>query len=1081
MGEDSVRERCPTHDGKGARMVDVSTVTNYFSEVLKLGTLDKVMFEQDSAFVRAPREQLSAGVLPQDHTDALFEAHDRKAGRKPRGAKGRSTPQGLAGGPNKDDGDSSIPVVLSLASLAGGRGHAGLAMIEATLYRDGRLVPVIEVGRSPWIPAERLEAPAVTSLELMVAHLDRFWTYARDEATADASQSHTVADALGFAESMVEKVSGQSIEILAIEAEGRGLHIEHEHVLVQELERISAVGGLLQVYDHLDRAGAPALVQRMVGGWTGPRTHESSIHGGTGLDRAARLSCGSMSDGFPLTPSQRRAVHAYLQGDDGDVTAVSGPPGTGKTTMLQAIVANLVTRRALEKQDAPVIVGTSTNNQAVTNIITSFASVVKDQPGSLDLRWLPQEQDGEALDGTSLRSLAVYCPATSKVTEAAKSFLVEQPNKSHTYTAYTAESYVSQAKDNFVMSAHRYFGEVNDIPGLSGWIHEALTTVDTLRTDLLHLMATEGRSGRYLAHCRDAEELDVLASVPGVADLRGCQDLAALDRTLDVTLRYAEFWLAVHWFEAQWLLAEDDFIAPDERWKNTRDVMETYWRQAAALTPCFVMTAYQVPRYFRLYSKPEAPSRYDLGRIDLLIVDEAGQVDTPIGLPAFAMACRALVVGDVKQLAPVWSIDEETDREIAEGAGIDEATWREDLRRRGLTCSAPSSLMRAAAHASSWVYGEGEPGLFLSEHFRCHPDIIGLCNELLYDGLLEPHLPADGSKLNEITPAFLFHEVPGSQDTKLGSSRCNQVEAAAVAQWIVNNFGYFYDIYHLQEPKLNKRVAQDALIGVVTPFSAQARLIIQELRRAALAPDAPEGLPAQLWKKITVGTAHRLQGAERPIILFSAVYGEGSGSASFIDANLELMNVAVSRAKDLLIVFAARNRWRNGPVFTTMASYAVRSSATFGERFGATEDKVPTGDEAPAMDEVPTGGDGEQPPAGRTVPESTASAPEHDPVTPRPGPGLPSVTISGLLRNWQEAGELRVEDADLMAKDLNLRLKAAGVLHGDVGAWEPTPVARMLGVRTEVRSKADGSEYEVIEYSEQVQELLLEMYLAGEL
>lgn len=85
MGEDSVRERCPTHDGKGARMVDVSTVTNYFSEVLKLGTLDKVMFEQDSAFVRAPREQLSAGVLPQDHTDALFEAHDRKAGRKPRG------------------------------------------------------------------------------------------------------------------------------------------------------------------------------------------------------------------------------------------------------------------------------------------------------------------------------------------------------------------------------------------------------------------------------------------------------------------------------------------------------------------------------------------------------------------------------------------------------------------------------------------------------------------------------------------------------------------------------------------------------------------------------------------------------------------------------------------------------------------------------------------------------------------------------------------------------------------------------------------------------------------------------------
>ena len=196
---------------------------------------------------------------------------------------------------------------------------------------------------------------------------------------------------------------------------------------MRELDRINAVGGLLEVYDHVDRKGTPALFERVATGWTAGRVPEATIHDGTGLREAAQRSCGSMSDGFPLTDSQRRAVHAFLASEEGDVTAVSGPPGTGKTTMLQAIVANLLTQRALDREDPPLVVGTSTNNQAVTNIISSFASVAKDEPGSLDLRWLPQEVDGVASKDRPLQSLAVYCPAKSKLREAKSKYLVEQP------------------------------------------------------------------------------------------------------------------------------------------------------------------------------------------------------------------------------------------------------------------------------------------------------------------------------------------------------------------------------------------------------------------------------------------------------------------------------------------------------------------------------------------------------------------------------------------------------------------------------------------------------------------------------
>src|SRR5690606_5017553 len=99
---------------------------------------------------------------------------------------------------------------------------------------------------------------------------------------------------------------------------------------------------------------------------------------------------------------------------------------------------------------------------------------------------------------------------------------------------------------------------------------------------------------------------------------------------LDLTLRYAQFWLADHYYEAQWLLAEDLLDAEDSK-KNTRRVMDRCWRQAAALTPCFVMTLYQMPKYFKLYIKPGEPYQFDLERADLLIIDEAGQVDTPLG------------------------------------------------------------------------------------------------------------------------------------------------------------------------------------------------------------------------------------------------------------------------------------------------------------------------------------------------------------------------------------------------------------------------------------------------------------------
>ncbi|MCP5711009.1 AAA family ATPase, partial [Klebsiella pneumoniae] len=70
--------------------------------------------------------------------------------------------------------------------------------------------------------------------------------------------------------------------------------------------------------------------------------------------------------------AQRDALSHYLTQQPGDILAVNGPPGTGKTTLVLSIIATEWARAALNKTEPPVVVATSTNNQAVTNIIEAF-------------------------------------------------------------------------------------------------------------------------------------------------------------------------------------------------------------------------------------------------------------------------------------------------------------------------------------------------------------------------------------------------------------------------------------------------------------------------------------------------------------------------------------------------------------------------------------------------------------------------------------------------------------------------------------------------------------------------------------
>lgn len=189
-------------------------------------------------------------------------------------------------------------------------------------------------------------------------------------------------------------------------------------------------------------------------------------------------------------------------------------------------------------------------------------------------------------------------------------------------------------------------------------------------------------------------------------------------------------------------------------------------------------------------------------------------------------------------------------------------------------------------------YGKG---LFLSEHRRCYNEIIQYCNELVYGGNLEPLRGSfqkdDSNVISDLLLPMNHVQVDTTYSQRVGTSRQNKNEAEAIVEWIAENFPVILERYQLRAEAKQLEFNSKLVLGIITPFKSQSTLIKRLINKRL--PDYADD--------VSVGTVHTFQGAERNIIIFSSVYGNQEG-CSFINRNTNLMNVAVSRAKDAFVV-----------------------------------------------------------------------------------------------------------------------------------------------------------------------------------
>ena len=296
--------------------------------------------------------------------------------------------------------------------------------------------------------------------------------------------------------------------------------------------------------------------------------------------------------------------------------------------------------------------------------------------------------------------------------------------------------------------------------------------------------------------------------------------------------------------------------------------------------PLWLASALGAPRRIPLYE----------GLFDLVVFDEASQCDIASALPLLARAKRAVIVGDDRQLAFISQIGLKQDRNLMASCGLPpRGTGRFSQGRKSLF-----DLSRSTPNV---------PAVMLRDQYRSAEDIVGYINDAFYGGKLK--VSADFSRLKlpkGQKPGLAWTDVPGPAIVSHGSQNVNMKEVSAIVSHV--------------EALLTKNKYVGS-IGVISPFRSQ----VQELDKALR-----ERIPANLWQAadLQVGTVDGFQGQERDLILFSpTVHSRIRTSAvTFIQRDWRRLNVAISRARAVAHVFGDLNFAKSGkikPLRTLMA------------------------------------------------------------------------------------------------------------------------------------------------------------------
>jgi hypothetical protein len=266
------------------------------------------------------------------------------------------------------------------------------------------------------------------------------------------------------------------------------------------------------------------------------------------------------------------------------------------------------------------------------------------------------------------------------------------------------------------------------------------------------------------------------------------------------------------------------------------------------------------------------------GPYDVVLIDEVGAAALPEVLLAVAKAGTcAVLLGDFMQLGPVLP---------------------DALKRSGRWEVRKWLVTDAFRHCGVSTVGEArgrQSCLVLDTQHRFGPNIMRLANLIAYDGLLKAGRGVPARAADD--PELVLVDTDGLNELGV----VHKVKLGGHAGWWPAGL-----LLSRTLAEMHQKNSEDT--GIVTPYTVQAEVTLEALRDVE-----PSGnLLAE------VGTAHRFQGREFPIVVFDTVESEyeqpgwvGQATLSggdWLREGARLFNVAATRPQHRLYVIASRQR-----------------------------------------------------------------------------------------------------------------------------------------------------------------------------
>lgn len=593
--------------------------------------------------------------------------------------------------------------------------------------------------------------------------------------------------------------------------------------------------------------------------------------------------------------SQKKAIRRAIEHR---VSIIEGPPGTGKTTTILSIIANMIVR------DKKVVV-VSKNNSAIQNIIEELDNI--DLP-SFYIRLGNKEQEVWQLDNAikakekfradlarinictqggerlELELLIKQIEEKEEILDDVikhKNKLIELENQ-YRHVQKLEESYSFNDKVDWkteVILKRRNINEIA-IDKLSKYLIE-IEKVDKKKESVnwktriyayfvwFISIKKLRKNGIAIQNIMERKYLEA-----EIEKERRILENAQLEKLQEEISRlYKEYniqskkklcrYLVNHLDEYHFDSLENECEEKNE--KEQKKAIKKYFTE---YYPLVLTTADAVlgNYYINLLSDR---------KVDCLIIDESSQCDIVSGIPLLFLAEKIVVVGDEKQLSAI------TD-------GFIEREWVPKEYRH-----TKNNFLRSVKE----VFHPIET--MLLEHYRCDYQIINFCNKFFYDNELIVYTNSNNEAMKIVNADKGKYVRRGQDENGRPKSFINERE-----NYTVQNM-----------------VSEKEHTFVITPFKENAKKL------------------QKVFGEERSGTIHTFQGKGDKIVYFTTVLNDIQEARNHLENsnclfNKELINVAVSRAKEQFILVTDK-------AFFEKNSENVKNLIEYIEAYGSViEDKT---------------------------------------------------------------------------------------------------------------------------------------------